>query len=332
MITGDYPGTAAAIAREIGLVGADKVVSGPELDGMSPEELRDCVRTVNVFARVTPEQKLKLVTTLKADGQIVAMTGDGVNDAPALKAAHIGIAMGRRGSDVAREAASLVLLDDEFASIVVAVGLGRRIYDNIRKATRYIVAVHVPTAGMAMLPLLFDWPLVFYPVHIVFLEFVIDPACSIAFEAEPAEADTMRRPPRPATARLFDARLLASSMLQGLIVLAAVAALYAWAMAQATPEGEARAMAFIAIVVGNLGLILVDRSRETTLIGALSRPNPALWWIVVAALAGLAATLLVGPLRDVFRFAALTALQVAASAAAAIAGIVLIGCSRSLRR
>ncbi len=155
---------------------------------MTDAQLRERAAQVNVFARVVPEQKLRLVQAFKANGEIVAMTGDGVNDAPALKAAHIGVAMGKRGSDVAREAASLVLLDDDFTSMVEAVKLGRRIFDNIQKAMCYIIAVHVPTAGMALLPLLFGWPLVFYPVHIVFLEFVIDPACSIAFEAEPAGA------------------------------------------------------------------------------------------------------------------------------------------------
>ena len=215
MITGDYPGTAVAIARQIGLADPEMVVTGPELDAMTDAQLRERVGQVNIFARVVPEQKLRLVQALKANGEIVAMTGDGVNDAPALKAAHIGVAMGERGSDVAREAASLVLLDDDFASMVEAVKLGRRIFDNIQKAMGYILAVHVPTAGMALLPLFFGWPLVFYPVHIVFLEFVIDPACSIAFEAEPPERDVMRRPPRSASSRLFNGWMIATSVLQG---------------------------------------------------------------------------------------------------------------------
>ena len=211
MITGDYAGTAQAIARQIGLALPETVMTEPELEAVSDAQLRERVARVNIFARVAPEQKLRLMQAFKANGEIVAMTGDRVNDAPALKAAHIGVAMGKRGSDVAREAASLVLLDDDFTSLVEAVELGRRIFDNIQKATCYIVAVHVPIAGMALLPLLFGWPLVFYPVHIVFLEFVIDPACSIAFEAEPAEPAVMRRPPRPATSRLFDGWLVVAS-------------------------------------------------------------------------------------------------------------------------
>ena len=264
MITGDYPGTAAAIARQIGLADPETVVTGPELDAMTDAQLRERVAQVNIFARVVPEQKLRLVQALKANGEIVAMTGDGVNDAPALKAAHIGVAMGKRGSDVAREAASLVLLDDDFASLVEAVKLGRRIFDNIQKAMCYILAVHVPTAGMALLPLLFGWPLVFYPVHIVFLEFVIDPACSIAFEAEPPEHDVMRRPPRSATSRLFNGWIIATSVLQGVGVLVAVALLYALVLEAGTPEPQARAMAFAAIVFGNVGLILATRSRQAT--------------------------------------------------------------------
>src|SRR6185369_14922157 len=185
MITGDYPGTAQNIARQIGLEPAGEVITGPELDRMSDAELQRRIDSVNIFARVVPEQKLRLVNALKANGEVVAMTGDGVNDAPALKAAHIGIAMGERGTDVAREAASLVLLDDDFSSIVEAVRQGRRIFDNLKKGMAYILAIHVPIAGMTLIPVLMEWPLVLLPVHIAFLHLIIDPACSIVFEAEP---------------------------------------------------------------------------------------------------------------------------------------------------
>jgi Ca2+-transporting ATPase len=239
--------------------------------------------------------------------------------------------MGKRGSDVAREAASLVLLEDDFASMVDAVKLGRRIFDNIQKAMCYIVAVHVPTAGMALLPLLFDWPLVFYPVHIVFLEFVIDPACSVAFEAEPPEKNVMRRPPRPATSRLFNGWMIATSVLQGVSVLVAVALLYALVLAAGTAEPQARAMAFAAIVIGNVGLILSNRSRQATLLETLRRPNPALWWILGGALLGLALALYVEPMLEIFRFAPLSGSQLLMSIAAAAVGLTWLELYKWLR-
>ncbi|HEY4956922.1 MAG TPA: HAD-IC family P-type ATPase, partial [Caldimonas sp.] len=204
MITGDYPATARAIAHQAGLAeGAGELLSGDEMVTLSDEALRERMATVSVCARIAPEQKLRIVQALKARGDIVAMTGDGVNDAPALRAAHVGIAMGGRGTDVAREAASLVLLQDDFAAIVRAVRLGRRIFDNLRKSMSYILAVHVPIAGMALLPVLLGWPALLYPMHIAFLELIIDPACSLAFENEPPESDVMQRPPRDAEAPLF---------------------------------------------------------------------------------------------------------------------------------
>lgn len=332
MITGDHAGTAQAIARQIGLADWESVVTGPELAALSDADLRQRVTQSNIFARVVPEQKLRLVQAFKANGEIVTMTGDGVNDAPALKAAHIGVAMGKRGSDVAREAASLVLLDDDFASMVEAIKLGRRIFDNIQKAMCYIVAVHVPTAGMALLPLLAGWPLVFYPVHIVFLELVIDPACSIAFEAEPAERDVMRRAPRPVTSHLFDAWMVTASVLQGASVLVAVAVLYALALGHGTAETEARAMVFAAIVMGNVGLILSNRSRHAPLADTLRRRNPALWWLIGAALLGLGLALYVQPMSEIFRFAPLSTYQLLASFVAGSVGLVASESYKAVRR
>jgi Ca2+-transporting ATPase len=332
MITGDYPGTARSIARQVGLARPDSVVTGAELERLSDAELRTLVARSDVYARIAPEQKLRLVEAFKANGEIVAMTGDGVNDAPALKAAHIGVAMGKRGSDVAREAASLVLLEDDFASMVEAVRLGRRIYANIRKATSYIVAVHVPTAGMALLPLLLGWPLFFYPVHIVFLEFVIDPACTFAFEAEPPEADAMERPPRSSRSHLFDGRMLADSLFQGTSVLVAVAVQYGWALAVDVPEAQARAMAFASLVLLNIGLILTNRSRSHALGAAMRTPNRALVGVVAGALAGLAIALGLEPVRDVFRFGALSVAQVGWSLGTAVAGMAWLALYRRGRR
>jgi Ca2+-transporting ATPase len=305
MITGDHPTTALSIARQVGLKPLDEIITGPELDTMDEAELRRRVQTVNVFARTVPEQKLRLVSALKANGEVVAMTGDGVNDAPALKAAHIGIAMGGRGTDVAREAASLVLLDDDFSSIVRAVRMGRRIFDHLQKAMTYIVAVHVPIAGMSLLPVLFGWPLVLLPVHVLFLELVIDPACSVVFEAEPEEADVMRRSPRKPNEPLFGRGILGLGLLQGgsvlLIILAVfLVALYGW-----HDELDARAISFTTLVVANLGLIFANRSWSRPILSTLRTPNPALWWVFGGTLFFLGMVLYVPFLRDLFHFSTL---------------------------
>ncbi len=302
MITGDYPATARAIGKQIGLSRSDLVVAGPDLERMSEAELQNHVRTTNLFARVLPEQKLRLVNALKANGEVVAMTGDGVNDAPALKAAHIGIAMGGRGTDVARESASLILLDDDFTSIVRAIRQGRRIYDNLRKAMAYIFAIHVPIAGVALAPLLMGTPLVFFPVQILFLELIIDPACSIAFEAEPEEPDLMKRPPRNSKERMFTARNIGLCVLQGASVLAIVLAVYAIALWRGQGEADSRALTFTTLVIANLSLIFTNRSWSLPLFRTLLLPNRALWFVVTAALGFLALVLYVPFLRELFRF------------------------------
>ena len=309
MITGDYPGTAQSIGEQVGLQ-TDRIATGPELDGMSDEALRRCVRSTTIFARVVPEQKLRLVQALRANGEVVAMTGDGVNDAPALKAADIGIAMGGRGTDVAREAASLVLLDDDFGSIVQAVRLGRRIFDNLKKAMAYIFAIHVPIAGLSLVPVLMRWPLALLPVHIVFLELIIDPACSIVFEAEGDEADIMLRPPRDPRERLFGARTLAVSLTQGVIVLALVVGVFGGALWGGYGETEARALSFSTLIVANLGLIFANRSWTESIFTRLRMPNRALWWVTGGASLFLALALSVPALREVFRFAVLSPLDV----------------------
>ena len=305
MITGDYPGTALNIARQIGLTPVDRVITGVEMDRMDDEELRKQIGNTAIFSRVVPEQKLRLVNALKENGEIVAMTGDGVNDAPALKAAHIGIAMGGRGTDVAREASSLVLLDDDFSSIVEAIKMGRRIFDNLKKAMAYIFAIHVPIAGMSLLPLLFGWPLVFLPVHIVFLELIIDPACSVVFESVPAERDIMERPPRNSKEPLFGKKLIGISLLQGLSVLGIILAVFFIALSRGQGEQDARALTFCTLIIANLCLIMTNVSWSRTIFSTLRSSNKALLWVLAGTLTFLGLVLYVPFLRDLFRFSKL---------------------------
>ncbi len=331
MITGDYPGTAQAIARQIGLP-ADRVITGQELAGLGDRALSEQIRDVCIFSRVVPEQKLRLVQALQANGEVVAMTGDGVNDAPALKAADIGIAMGMRGTDVAREAADLVLLDDDFSSIVRAVALGRRIFDNIKKAMAYILAVHVPIAGISLIPVMMGWPLIFFPVHVVMLELIIDPTCSIAFEAEPAEKDVMDRPPRDPRMPLFGRRTIGLSMLQGVSVLIIVLAVFAFSLYRGQGEDEARALTYTTLIVANLGLILANRSWSRTILQTLSSPNPALWWVVGGAVLFLAMAIYVPPLRDLFGFAYLHLIDIAVCFMAGMTSIIWFEAMKVLGR
>jgi P-type Ca2+ transporter type 2C len=323
MITGDYPATAIAIARQAGLA-ANEAVTGDMIDKQDEAALISRSLSTAVFARIVPQQKLRIVEALKADGQIVAMTGDGVNDAPSLKAAHIGIAMGGRGTDVAREASSIVLLDDDFGSIVTAIRLGRRIYDNLRKAMSFIVAVHVPIAGLALLPLLLGLPIIFSPIHIAFLELVIDPVCSLVFEAEKEEEDVMRRPPRSPARPLLPLALITWGALQGALVLAMAGAMFVFALRNGMPDDEVRALTFVALVLGIFSLILVNRSFSSSVKLAVVRPNVTLLSILLGVCVTLGLCLKVPALRELFRFGVLHLDDVALAMGAALLVLVAL--------
>jgi P-type Ca2+ transporter type 2C len=332
MITGDHATTARSIATQAGIADGD-VLTGADLTALNDVELAERLKTVTVFARIMPEQKLRIVEAFKAAGEIVAMTGDGVNDAPSLKAAHIGIAMGKRGTDVAREASAIVLLDDDFGSIVHSVRLGRRIYDNICKAMAFIFAVHVPIAGLALLPLFFGLPILFGPIHIALLEMVIDPVCALVFEAERDEDNIMQRPPRDPGEPLFSFAMVAWSVFQGVVAFAMLAAVFFIETWSGIPEAELRALIFFALVAEILALILVNRSFSASIGEAFARHNAALRYVVVAIVAITSVILFWPHAQVLLKFGSIASGDMALAAGLGIILlIVLEGCKPVVRR
>ncbi|MFV5695173.1 cation-translocating P-type ATPase [Flavobacterium sp. LB3P122] len=303
MITGDFPATAKSIASSIGLDADKGIITGEELTTMSDEDLKLRITKTNVFARVVPEQKLRIVQALKANNEIVAMTGDGVNDAPALKAANIGIAMGNKGTDVAREASSLVLLDDNFASIVSAIRSGRRIFDNLQKAMSYVLSIHIPIIGLTLLPAFnTSIPLLLMPLHIVFMELINDPVCSIAFESEQEEKEIMKRPPRDPNEQFFGGRKIIQSVIQGFLLLAMVFSVYLFSEFQEYPEGEVRAIVFSALLLGNIFIILTNISKTRNVISVITERNPVTIPILLTAIIMLLLIISIPSLRQTFNF------------------------------
>ena len=305
MITGDYPLTAQYIARKIGLNNAHDYITGEQLKHLTKAQLRQKIERTDIFARVLPEQKLRIVEALKANGEIVGMTGDGVNDAPALKAAHIGIAMGERGTDVARETADLILLNDDFSTIVKAIKMGRMIFDNLRKATAFIFAIHLPIAGLAILPLAAGLPVFFFPIHIAFMELIVDPTCSLVFETEAAEPGIMKRPPRNLKQPMLDQRTFIKSLLQGLGVLLVVFFTYLALLNFGHSVESARTIAFIALTLGNLALIVANLSYGTKLSHLAKEKNWPLIVVAASSLLLVGAAVAFSPLREIFHFAVL---------------------------
>ena len=320
MMTGDHPATARAIAQQVGLSDRPDVITGAQLEGLDDASLSERLRHVDLCARLKPQHKLRLVQLLRASGEVVAMTGDGVNDAPALKAADVGIAMGERGTDVAREAAALVLLDDSFARIVAAIRQGRRIDSNIRKAVRFVFAVHVPIIGLALVPTLLHWPVLLLPVHIVLLELLIDPACSIVFEAEAEDSDTMARAPRPVSDSPFAAAPLLWSVLQGLGLAAVLLGGQAWLVHQGWHPDQGRTVVFGTLVLCVLLLILANRDLSRPALLGVTDPNPWLWRIAAAMVVLLAAVMGIAWLRH------LMGLALPGAQGAVVAGCLLALC------
>jgi len=303
MITGDYSATGLSIAKQAGIKTYGKVLTGKDLAHMDDTTLIEKIRTTNVFARIIPDQKLRIIQALKKNGEIVAMTGDGVNDAPALKAADIGISMGLKGTDVAREASSMVLLDDNFASIVGAIKSGRRIFDNLRKAMSYIIAIHIPIIGLTLVPaLLPSFPILLMPLHIVFMELIIDSICSIAFELESEEIGIMNRPPRNPKERFFGFRKILASASMGILLTITVLVVYFLSIQEHHTDGEIRAITFSTLIVGNIFLIITTLSKTRNFISILKEKNAALLVIIGLALTALSLVMLVPSFRKVFSF------------------------------
>jgi len=332
MITGDYSITAQKIATEIGMNGSNRIVTGLDLSKMTDEDLNKIIKDVNIFARVVPEQKLRIVNALKSAGEIVVMTGDGVNDAPALKSAHIGVAMGLRGTDVAREASSIVVLDDDFSTIVDGIRMGRRIYDNIRKAMAYVLAVHIPIAGITLLAVIFKWPLILLPVHILFLELIIDPACSIVFEAEEEEPNVMKRLPRNPKEKIFNRNTIIFSTLQGLVVLIIIAAIFKIGLYRGHSETESRALCFTTLIIANLCLILTNRSWSKVIFSILKTKNKALWYVISFTIAFLMIVLFNPFLRNLFKFDILHFVDILFCATAGILSIMWFEVTKFIHR
>jgi len=305
MITGDHVLTAQTIARQAG-INADKTLSGAQLQNITDAELSELIKTTHVFVRIKPDQKLRLVSAIQNNHEIVAMTGDGVNDAPALKAANVGISMGQRGTDVAREASSLVLLNDDFLSIVKAIAQGRRIYDNLQKAVIYVIAVHIPIAAAVFIPLILGAPAFLDPIHILFLEMIIDPACAVIYEMEEPEKNIMLRPPRDPNQKLFSLQNISMAIIQGTGLAAIVVSLYIGLLLLKYPLAIATTISFGSLVLGNLLLIIVSRSKQENIWVIIRKTNPAQKWIIGGAIGAFLAMASIPLMRERFQLSALT--------------------------
>ena len=312
IITGDNAETTGAIAKQIGFKGYEKSITGDALMQLKDTELQDCVMDTNVFTRMFPEAKLKIINALKARGQIVAMTGDGVNDGPALKAAHIGIAMGKKGTEIAKQAASLILIDDDLAKMVDAVAMGRKIYTNLKKAIQYIISIHIPIILSVFIPLALGWvyPNIFSPIHVILLELIMGPTCSIIYENEPMEKNTMIQLPKPFTTTFFNWKELSISIVQGLAITAGILITYQYSVNNTYNEALTRTMCFSVLIISNIFLTLINRSFYYSILTTLKYKNNLVLLIISATLALVSLLLFVKPLTAFFEFETLNGTQI----------------------
>ncbi len=304
IITGDNAATTQAIASQIGFKDSDKSISGDALMKLNEQELKDCVRTTAIFTRMFPEAKLKIIEALKSNNQIVAMTGDGVNDGPALKAAHIGIAMGKKGTEIAKQAASLILLEDDLSKMVEAIAMGRKIYSNLKKAIQYIISIHIPIILTVFIPLVLGWiyPNIFSPIHIIFLEIIMGPTCSIIYENEPMEANTMLQKPKALTSTFFNWKELSISIVQGLVITAAILSIYHFSVMNGSSEAITRTMCFTVLITANIFLTLINRSFYFSILRTLKYKNNLVIYIVSLTFLILVILLYVKPVTAFFEF------------------------------
>jgi Ca2+-transporting ATPase len=326
MITGDYAETAMAIAGQIQLHNNSVAVTGNEVMTMDEKSLQETVKTCNVFARMFPEAKMKVIQALKTNGEVVAMTGDGVNDGPALKAAHIGIAMGLRGSETAKKAASLIIMDDDLGHMVNAVALGRRIYENLKKAIQYIISIHIPIILIVTIPLLLSWTFtdIFTPIHVIFLELIMGPTCSIIFEREPIEADSMQKKPRKMTTTFFSLRELSISIIQGLVITAACLGIGYVYLQKGYDQPHVRTIIYATLLFSNLFLTLANRSFRYSIFTTLRYKNNLLPIVLALSVAVLLASLYVPPVRNLFDFSPISGQEVALSLGIAFAAVMWV--------
>jgi len=311
IITGDNKATTETIAAQVNFAGAHKSLDADALHALTDDELSKAVQEVNIFTRMFPEAKLRVIEALKANGEVVAMTGDGVNDGPALKSAHIGIAMGKKGTEIAKNASSIIITDDDLGKMVDAVAMGRRIYSNLKKAIQYIISIHIPIILTVFIPLALGWlyPNIFTPVHVIFLELIMGPTCSIIYENEPIEKNSMQQKPRPFSSTFFNMRELTTSILQGLVITAGTLAVYQYAVQQGSSEDTTRTMVFLTLIAANIFLTLVNRSFFYSVITTSRYKNNLVPVIILVTIALMALLLFVKPLSSIFKFERLNVLQ-----------------------